>query len=108
MRRPTIVRRVPPAPTDEDFFIRLTTDALIGLIADLRRRLERGGRPRSVAQVLLAEAHIDEAVGLLRTIQPAPGAHELDVRRPTAQLTRGPRRSLLRGQLPNPVRAVGA
>jgi hypothetical protein len=72
MRRPAILRRIPSAPTDENFFIRLTTDGLMGLITDLRHRVENTGTRRSVAQVLLAEAHIDEAVGLLRAIQPAP------------------------------------
>jgi hypothetical protein len=72
MRRPAIVRSVPAAPTDDDFFIRLTAHALTGLIADLRRRLEQSGKSRSVAQVLLAEAHIAEAVGLLRAIHPMP------------------------------------
>jgi hypothetical protein len=70
MRRPAIVRRVPSAPTDEDFFIRLTIDALMGLIADLRCRVEQTGTRHQVAQVLLAQAHIDEATGLLRAIQP--------------------------------------
>jgi hypothetical protein len=77
MPRPAIVRRVRAAPTDEDFFIRLTTHGLLELIADLRRRVERSGTPRAVAQVLLAEAHIAEAVGLLRAIQPMPSKCEL-------------------------------
>jgi hypothetical protein len=70
MPNPAVVRRVPTAPTDEDFFIRLATHGLTELIADLRRRVERSGTPRSIAQILLAEAHIAEAVGLLRAIQP--------------------------------------
>jgi hypothetical protein len=76
MRRPATMRRVPPAPTDEDFFIRLATDALTSVMADLRCRVEHTGTRRSVAQVLLAEAHVAEAVGLLRTIQPIPSARE--------------------------------
>jgi hypothetical protein len=80
MRKHAAIRRVPPAPTEEDFFIRLTRDALMGLIRDLRRRVEQTGTPREAAQVLLAEAHISEAVGLLKRIQPTPSvceSHEL-------------------------------
>jgi hypothetical protein len=76
MRKPATVRRVPPAPTDDDFFVRFTIDALIGLMTDLRDRVEQSGTRREVAQVLLAEAHVDEAVGLLRTVQPAPSLRE--------------------------------
>lgn len=76
MRRPATRRRVPPAPTGEDFFNRLATDALTSVMTDLRRRVEHSGTERSVAQVLLAEAHIAEAVGLLRAIQPMPSERE--------------------------------
>lgn len=81
MRRPATIRRVPPAPTGEDFFIRLATDALMSVMADLGCRVEHTGTPRSVAQVLLAEAHIAEAVGLLRTIQPKVDVREADLHR---------------------------
>jgi hypothetical protein len=81
VRRAATTKRVLPAPTDEDFFIRTATEALMSLIADLRRRLERTGTRRSAAQALLAEAHMDEAVHLLRTIQPTPSVHESGFRR---------------------------
>jgi hypothetical protein len=77
MRRPATRRRVPPAPTGEDFFNRLATDALTSVMTDLRRRVEHSGTERSVAQVLLAEAHVAEAVGLLRAIQHTPSECEL-------------------------------
>jgi hypothetical protein len=77
MRRPATRRRVPLAPTDEDFFIRLATDALTSVMTDLRCRVEHTGTLRSVAQVLLAEAHIAEAVGLLRATQRIRSASEL-------------------------------
>jgi len=83
MRKPATVRRVLPAPTEEDFYIRIATDALTSVITDLRCRVEHLGNPRAVAQVLLAEAHIAEAVGLLRTIQPAPGIQKDDFHRPS-------------------------
>lgn len=76
MRKAGTSKRGLPAPTDEDFFILIATDALMSLIADLRRRLERTGTRRSVAQVLLAEAHMDEAVRLLRTFPPTASVHE--------------------------------
>ncbi len=83
MRRAATTKRVLPAPTDEDFVIRTATDALMSLIADFRRRLEHTGTRRSVAQALLAEAHMDEVVRLLRTIQPTPSVHESEFRHPT-------------------------
>jgi hypothetical protein len=76
MRRPATVRRDVSAPPDESFFIRLAADALTSVMTDLRRRVEHTGTRRSVAQVLLAEAHIAEAVGLLRAIQPMPSERE--------------------------------
>lgn len=83
MRKPATVRRVLPRPTEEDFFIRLTIEATMDLIMDLRRRVEHSGTPRAIAQVLLAEAHISEAVGLLRTIQPAQCVPEADFNGPS-------------------------
>src|SRR5271156_4792000 len=80
MRRSATNRCVPTAPTDEAFFIRSATDAIASVMADLRHRIEHMGNPRSFAQVLLADAHIDEAVGLLRTIRPAPSMPELPYR----------------------------
>jgi hypothetical protein len=82
MRRAATIRRVPPAPTDEGFFIRLATDALTSVMTDLRRRVEHTGTRCSVAQVLLAEAHIAEAVGLLRAIQPMPRMRDIISLRP--------------------------
>jgi hypothetical protein len=76
MQKHATIRRVPTTPTDEYFFIRLTIDALMGLIGDLRCRVEQTGTQRQVAQVLLAGAHIDEGVGILRTIQPTPSVRE--------------------------------
>lgn len=77
MRRPATVRRDVSAPPDESFFIRLAADALTSVMTDLRRRVEHTGTRRSVAQVLLAEAHVAEAVGLLRAIQHTPSECEL-------------------------------
>jgi hypothetical protein len=95
MPRPEIIKSVRPAPGDEDF-IRLTIDALVGLITDLRARVVQTGTRREVAQILLAEAHINEVAGILRTIQPAPNVREATFRgailRPAAPV----RRQLLR------------
>ena len=77
MRKSATRRVKPPTPTNEDFCIRLAADALVSVITDLRNRVERSGTPRSVAQVLLVEAHIAEAVGLLRMIQPMPSLREV-------------------------------
>jgi hypothetical protein len=88
MQRLATIRRVPTAPTDEDCFIRRTTNAILKLIADLRRRLEHTGTRRSVAQALLAEAHIEEAVGLLKTIQARPGVREPAPDRPMPSMVR--------------------
>jgi hypothetical protein len=76
MRRSATIRRDLSAPPDESFFIRLAADALTSMMTDLRCRVEHAGTRRSVAQVLLAEAHIAEAVGLLRAIQTLPSAHK--------------------------------
>ena len=73
MRKSATVRRVAPGPIDEGFCIRLSADTLVSVMTDLRRRVEHSGAPRSVAQILLAEAHVAEAVGLLRTILPPTG-----------------------------------
>jgi hypothetical protein len=83
MRKPATARRVLPAPAEDDFFVRPTIEAIMDLIADLRCRLEKSGTPRVFAQVLLAEAHIAEAVGLLRTIQPVRSVGEPDLHRPS-------------------------
>jgi len=76
VRKPATLRRISPAPANEDFFVRFTIDALMGLITDLRSRVEQTGTPRQATQVFLARAHIHEAIGLLRTIQPTPGVRE--------------------------------
>jgi hypothetical protein len=81
MRRPANMRRVPPAPIEENFFIRLAAGGLASIMADLRRRVEHTGTRRSIAQVLLAQAHIDEAVGLLSAIPPTPRVREFAFRR---------------------------
>jgi len=75
MRRPVTMKSVRPAPADE-YFIRFTVDALMSLITDLRTRVVQTGTRREVAQILLAEAHIDEVACILRTIQPAPSLRE--------------------------------
>jgi hypothetical protein len=82
MRRPATIRRAPPAPTDEGFLIRLATEALTSVMTDLRCRVEHTGTRRSVVQVLLAEAHIAEAVSLLRAIQPISSLREFASARP--------------------------
>jgi hypothetical protein len=76
VRKSATVRFELATPTNEDFCIRLAADVLVSVITDLRRRLEHFGTPRSIAQVLLAEAHVAEAVGLLRTIEPTPSIRE--------------------------------
>ncbi len=76
MRKSATVRFALTTSTNEEFCIRLAAGALVSVMTDLRRRLEHSGTPRSVAQVLLAEAHVAEAVGLLRTIQPMPSIRE--------------------------------
>jgi hypothetical protein len=76
MRKPANIRRAPLAPTDDNLFVHLTADALVSAIADLRCRVEHAGTPRQVAQVLLAEAHVAEAAGLIRTIRPMPSPGE--------------------------------
>ena len=90
MRRPVIVRREPRAQIDEDLHVDVAADALLGVIADLLGRAERTGTRREVAQIVLAAAHVDEAVGLLRTIQPAPNAYELGGRGSTTRRARRP------------------
>jgi hypothetical protein len=76
MRKHATIGRVPSAAIEEGFFVRFTIEALTGLITDLRCRVEQTGSQREVAQVLLAEAHIDEATDMLRTIQPTPSVRE--------------------------------
>jgi hypothetical protein len=88
MRRPATHRRIPPAPTNENLIIQIAADALMSVITDLCRRLQYTGTPRSVAHVLLAEAHVDEAVGLLRTIQPNQSVRESSFLRPALTAAR--------------------
>lgn len=107
MRRPADMRRVPLVPTDDNLFVQLSADALVSVIADLRCRVEHAGTPRQVAQVLLAEAHIAEAVGLLKTIQPASSAGKLSVRTPTTGPARRGCRTMLRAGCSDRERAVG-
>jgi hypothetical protein len=107
MRKLATVRRVPLAPTDDDFLFHLAADALVSVIAELRCRVQHTSTRRQVAQVLLAGAHIDEAVGLLRAIQSAPSPYELGVGESTTPPARRARCSLLRAGCPHPARAVG-
>jgi hypothetical protein len=79
MPRPGTIKSVRPAPADEEF-IRLTLDALMGLMTALRTRVVQTGTRRDVTQILLAEAHIDEAAGILRTIQSTPNVREATFR----------------------------
>jgi hypothetical protein len=79
MPRPGTIKSVRPAPADEDF-IRLTLEALMGLMTALRTRVMQTGTPREVTQILLAEAHIDEAAGILRTIPSTPNVGEATFR----------------------------
>jgi hypothetical protein len=92
------------APSDTNFFVHLTPDVLIREIADLRCRVEHAGSRRQIAQALLAKAHIDKAVGLLRTIEPAPSTHELDIHGSTKPQARRP---MLRAGREYLARAVG-
>lgn len=66
--------RTPPKPVDEARLILLTADALVRIMEELRRRLVHVGTPLAPARVLLAEAHILEAVTILRSIPPKPSA----------------------------------
>jgi hypothetical protein len=61
-------------PSDEDRFICIAADDLLAAMTELHSRLIHTGTPRMVAQVLLAEAHVSEAIGLLRSILPKPRA----------------------------------
>jgi hypothetical protein len=88
MRRPATDRRIPPAPTNEALIIQIAADALLSVITNLCRRVQYTGTPRSVAHVLLAEAHIDEAVGLLRTIQPNRSVRKSNFLRPALATSR--------------------
>jgi len=106
MRRPGTIKSVRPAPADE-YFIRLTIDTLMGLITDLRTRVVQTGSRREVAQILLAEAHIDEAAGILRTIQPTPNVREVTLRGTMLRPTGDVRRQLLRAGSPRDRRLVG-
>jgi hypothetical protein len=105
MRNHATMRQVPPKPEDEDFFVRLATDALITVMTDLRCRVEHSGTPRSIAQVLLAEAHVAEAVGLLRTIQPMP-THGAACHRPSPAPPLDPRKRMLRAGRRHPPQRV--
>jgi hypothetical protein len=107
MRRPVIVRREPRAQIDDDLRVDVAADSLLGVVAELLGRAERTGTRREIAQVVLAAAHVDEAVGLLRTIQPAPNPCELAVRGSTMRRARRPCRPLLRAGRPHPAHAVG-
>jgi hypothetical protein len=107
MRRPAIVRREPTAQIGDDFQVDLTADALLSVIAGLRYRVERSGTRCEVAQVVLAGAHIDEAIGLLRKIQPARSLDESGSNGLTTPPARRAHRSLLRAGHPHPARAVG-
>ena len=107
MRRPVNVRREPRAQIDDDLHVAVAADALLGVIADLLARAERTGTRREVAQVVLAAAHVDEAVGLLRTIQAAPNAYQSGVRGSAMPSIRRPCRPLLRAGRPHTARAVG-
>jgi hypothetical protein len=80
VRKSAAIRLAVPTPTNEEFRIRLAGDALLSMMKDLRNRADDSGTPHSVAQVLLAEAHIAEAVGLLRAIYPIPSLLEVTPR----------------------------
>jgi hypothetical protein len=95
MPRPETTKSVRPAPADEDF-IRLTIDALVGLMTDLRTRVVQTGTRREVAQILLAEAHMGEVAGILRSIQPARNMREATFRGTTLRPAAPVRRQLLR------------
>ena len=106
MPRPGTIKSVRPAPADEEF-IRLTLDALMGLMTALRTRVVQTGTRRDVTQILLAEAHIDEAAGILRTIQPTPNVREVTLRGTMLRPTGDVRRQLLRAGSPRDRRLVG-
>ncbi len=74
MGSPAPNRRDPLQPSDEDRFICIAADDLLAAMTELHSRLIHTGTPRMVAQVLLAEAHVSEAIGLLRSILPKPRA----------------------------------
>lgn len=83
MRKSVTLRSERPTPMNEGFCIRLAADALVSVMTDLRRRVEHSGTPRAIAQVLLAEAHVAEAVGLLRTILPTTGVRTAGTQSPS-------------------------
>jgi hypothetical protein len=62
----------PSKPVDEARLILLAADALITIMAELRLRIVHTRNPLASARVLLAEAHVLEAVSILRSIPSEP------------------------------------
>jgi hypothetical protein len=69
----------PSKPVDEARLILLAADALVKITAELRTRLLPSQTFRTGASVLLAEAHISEAVGILRSAGSKPPAESSPV-----------------------------
>lgn len=78
--------RTPPKPVDEARLILLAADALVNIAAELHRELLPSQTSRTAAAVLLAEAHVSEAVGILRSAVSKPHAESplVPATRPTA------------------------
>jgi hypothetical protein len=76
----------PSKPVDEARLILRAADALVKITAELRTRLLSLQTSRTGASVLLAEAHISEAVGILRSAVSKPPAESPPVlaNRPSA------------------------
>lgn len=70
MGSPWCTRLGPSEP--EDALILVAADALIRTIAELRSQVAHDGTHRAVVQVLLVEAHVFEAVRILRAIPSQP------------------------------------
>jgi hypothetical protein len=70
MQKPVPCRRDTAMSSDESRALLLAAGGLRTVMTKLHRRVALVGARRVMAQVLLVEAHIDEAIGLLRTSAP--------------------------------------
>lgn len=68
MGSPLGKKRGHPEPLDDVGLVLFAADTLIRVMSELHRRVVHTGAGCSATPVLLAEAHILEAVGILRSI----------------------------------------
>ncbi|MGA7915029.1 MAG: hypothetical protein WCA00_07325 [Candidatus Acidiferrales bacterium] len=74
MGSPLRPRRGHPEPLDDVGLVLFAADALVRMMSELRRSVVHTGAGGTATPVLLAEAHLLEAVGILRTISAKPRA----------------------------------